>query len=87
MRLGVLARSAVIFVPLLIICASRVHAQRAAGPAGMSKEVNRCLIVMRTAASRRKTNRERDIEERLAVCVRTDASPAWRRPDDRARTA
>lgn len=42
------------FLPLLVICAARVNAQRGASPQGLTQEVNRCLTVVRVAATRRR---------------------------------
>jgi hypothetical protein len=56
MRLGPLARSALVLLPLLV-CAGRLHAQRSANPQRVTQEVNRCLTVVRVAASRRRTDR------------------------------
>lgn len=80
MRVGTLARSAIIFVPLLLICVGRLHAQRSASPDGLTKEVNRCLTVMRVAASRRRNNAP---QGRGPVAVRTDTSGGWA-PSNRA---
>ena len=76
MRVGTLARSAIIFVPLLLICVGRLHAQRSASPDGLTKEVNRCLTVMRVAASRRR-NTGSAPSGRGRVAVRTDAAGGW----------
>ncbi len=77
MRLGRLVSSAVIFVPLLLVCAGRLHAQRGGSPQGMTQEVNRCLTVMRVAAARRRTNEDERQREQLSVAVRSDSSPAF----------
>jgi hypothetical protein len=45
-------RFALICVPLAI-CAARLHSQSAGSPAGVTQDVNRCLTVVRVAASRR----------------------------------
>ena len=73
MRLGTLIKSAIVFVPLLIICGARMHAQRTASPE-MTQEVSRCLTVMRVATARRKTSKERAERDQLNASVRTDAS-------------
>jgi hypothetical protein len=86
MRLGRLLGSAIVFVPLLLICASRVHAQRGANPNGMTQEVNRCLTVMRVAASRRKTD-ESGRREKLGSRVGSDAAGAFGRPRSSAKSA
>jgi hypothetical protein len=52
MRLSPLTRSALVLIPLLL-CASRLHTQRAGSMQGMTQEVNRCLTLVRVAASRR----------------------------------
>ena len=86
MRLGRLLGSAIVFVPLLLICASRVHAQRGANPNGMTQEVNRCLTVMRVAASRRKTGHE-SRREKFSSRVSSDAAGALGRPRSSAKSA
>ena len=63
MRLRLLTRSAFVLLPLLVF-AGRFHAQRVP-PGGMTQEVNRCLTIVRVAASRRKSSQER--EERQAL--------------------
>jgi hypothetical protein len=87
MRLGRLLGSAIVFVPLLLICASRVHAQRGANPNGMTQEVNRCLTVMRVAASRRKTGHESRRREKFSSRVSSDAAGAFGRPRSSAKSA
>ena len=88
MRLGPVARCAFVFVPLLLVCAGRLHASRAATPDRMTSEVNRCLTVMRAAASRRKkTTKERELEERLALSVKTDAGSPWKQSGRPAQSA
>ena len=57
MTLGRVTRCAVLLVPLFV-CAGRLHAQRAAPPAGVLQEVNRCLSLVR-ATSRRRHEQER----------------------------
>jgi hypothetical protein len=86
MRLRTLARSSLVFVPLLLICAARVHAHRTAAPDRMTQELNRCLTVMRIAASRRKTATE--IRGGAALAAKTDSAAAWvRQPDRHEKTA
>ena len=46
------SRFILICVPL-VICAARLHSRGAASPAGVTQDVNRCLTVVRLAASRR----------------------------------
>jgi hypothetical protein len=75
MRLRTLARSAIVFVPLLLICAGRLHAHRSASPDRMTQELNRCLTLMRVAAARRKTGAE--TRGGVTVAVRTDSTAAW----------
>ena len=87
MRLGRLIGSAVIFVPLLLVCAGRLHAQRSGSPQGMTQEVNRCLTVMRVAAGRRRTAENERQRERLSVAVRCDSSRAFGHQDLGAKSA
>jgi hypothetical protein len=84
MRLGRLVGATVVLVPLLLVCAARLHAQRGASPHGVTQEVNRCLTVMRVASSRRRTARER---EKLCSSVASDAAGAFGRPRVRAKIA
>jgi hypothetical protein len=51
-RFRLIARSALVLLPLLM-CAARLHAQRAT-PQGVTQEVNRCLSLVRVASSRRR---------------------------------
>ena len=46
------SRFILICVPLAI-CAARLHSQGAGSPSGVTQDVNRCLTVVRLAASRR----------------------------------
>lgn len=85
MRFGTLARSAVVLLPLLVVCAARLHAQRTAAPDRMTQEVNRCLTVMRVAAARRKSTSDSRV---AAPSARTDGAPSWApRPGRNERTA
>ena len=87
MRVGRIVASALVFLPLLLICAGRVNAQRGGTPQGMTQEVNRCLTVMRVAASRRRSTRERRRRD-LAAGVQNDRCRAFDRPQyQNARTA
>ena len=61
MRLSPLTRSALVLIPLLL-CASRLHTQRGASMQGMTQEVNRCLTIVRVAASRRRNRKQDDRE-------------------------
>jgi hypothetical protein len=73
-RLSPLTRSALVLIPLLL-CAGRLHAQRARSPEGVTQEVNRCLTLVRVATSRRKGERDRTgVERPGAANVRTDAA-------------
>jgi hypothetical protein len=45
-------RAFLIFIPL-VICASRVHGHAVATPGALTQEVNRCLTLVRIAATRR----------------------------------
>jgi hypothetical protein len=76
-----LARSAVLLVPLLVVCGARLHAQRSATPERLPQELNRCLTLIRVAAARRRPSD--DVASRLALAVRSDGGPSWlprRRP-------
>ena len=75
MRLRTLVRSAVVFIPLLLVCAGRMHAQRTAAPERMTQELNRCLTVMRVAAARRRSTAE--ARGRVPNSVPVDAAPGW----------
>lgn len=75
MRLRTLVRSAVVFIPLLLVCAGRLHAQRTAPPERMTQELNRCLTVMRVAAARRRGTTETG--GRVPRSVAVDAAPGW----------
>ena len=68
MRLRFVTRCAFVLLPLLIF-AGRLHAQRAATPGGMTQEVNRCLTIVRVAASRRKSSQEREERQALEIAV------------------
>jgi hypothetical protein len=57
MRLGQVTRCALLLVPLFV-CGARLHAQRAAAPAAVLQEANRCLSLVR-ASSRRRQQTER----------------------------
>jgi hypothetical protein len=74
MRLGRLGWSAVIFVPLLLVCGSRLYGQRSGSPQGVTQEVNRCLTVIRVAASRRKGGR--GVKQRPSSSVASDGTAA-----------
>jgi hypothetical protein len=58
MRLGQVTRWALLLVPLFI-CGARLHAQRAAAPAAVLQEANRCLGLVR-ASSRRRQRSDQD---------------------------
>jgi hypothetical protein len=87
MRLGRLLGSAIVFVPLLLICAGRLNAQRGSTPQGMTQEVNRCLTVMRVAASRRKTGRDGRQQEKRRASLSSDSGCAFGQPRARAKSA
>ena len=70
MRLSPLTRAALVLIPLLL-CASRLHSQRKASVQGMTQEVNRCLTIVRVAASRRRNRKE---ERFGAGGIATDAT-------------
>ncbi len=61
MRLGQLTRCALLLVPLFV-CGARLHAQRAAAPAAVLQEANRCLSLVRASSRRRQQS---DREQRL----------------------
>jgi hypothetical protein len=75
MRLSPLTRSALVLIPLLL-CANRIHAQRTANMQGMTQEVNRCLTIVRVAASRRRNPKSQDAERFGAAGVVTDGAAA-----------
>jgi hypothetical protein len=86
MRLSPLTRSALVLIPLLL-CANRIHAQRTANMQGTTQEVNRCLTMVRVAASRRRNRKnsggELDRLVKPAAAARSGSLP----PHDRRRTA
>ena len=86
MRLGRLLGSAIVFVPLLLICAGRLNAQRNATPQGMTQEVNRCLTVMRVAASRRKNGKD-DPRQEKRRSLSSDSARAFGRPGASVKSA
>jgi hypothetical protein len=61
-RFKVITRCALVLLPLLL-CAGRLQAQRSRGPHNMTQEVNRCLSIVRVAASRRKTERRGTVKD------------------------
>jgi hypothetical protein len=63
MRFVPIARFALVLLPLLV-CAGRIHAHRSGGMDGMTREVNRCLTVVRVAATRRRGRLEQERKER-----------------------
>jgi hypothetical protein len=87
MRLGRLLGSAIVFVPLLLICAGRLNAQRGATPQGMTQEVNRCLTVMRVAASRRKNGEDGRRQEKRRASLSSDSAQAFGRPSASVKSA
>ena len=50
--LNALTRTALIVLPLTIV-AARLHGPIAQGPVGVTQDLNRCLLLVRTAATRR----------------------------------
>jgi hypothetical protein len=50
-------RAFLILIPL-VICASRVHGHAAATPGAVTQEVNRCLTMVRIAATRRSPGKQ-----------------------------
>jgi hypothetical protein len=74
MRLSPLTRSALVLIPLLL-CASRIHSQRAASMQGMTQEVNRCLTLVRVAASRRREGKSnQDLDRFKSAGVASDGA-------------
>jgi hypothetical protein len=74
MRLSPFTRSALVLIPLLL-CAGRIHSQRNGSVQGVTQEVNRCLTIVRVAASRRRDRKGRQSVERFgAAGVATDGS-------------
>ena len=69
MRLGPVARSAIVLLPLLFVCAARIHAQRSAAPQGVTQEINRCLALVRATTSRRRQEHDRKLEQQTAVAA------------------
>ena len=65
MRLRTVARYSLILLPLLV-CAGRIHANRARNPQGTTQDVNRYLTAVRVAASRRRNEKVRE-DQLLAV--------------------
>ena len=62
-------RAFLMIIPLLI-CASRVHGHAVATPGALTQEVNRCLTMVRIAATRRSPTKV------AARCVRA-AGYSW----------
>ena len=82
MRLSPLTRSALVLIPLLL-CANRIHSQRTANLQGTTQEVNRCLTMVRVAASRRRNRKDTTDLERfksagVAADGRSEGSPPSR---------
>jgi hypothetical protein len=50
----------------VVICFSRVHGHAAATPGAMTQEVNRCLTMVRIAATRR-SNEPRKMAPKIAL--------------------
>jgi hypothetical protein len=71
MRFGRVTRYALLLVPLLV-CAARLHAQRAAPPNAVVQEANRCLSLVRASSRRRQRNEREQRAERVESSVRTD---------------
>ena len=55
MRLREVTRFALLLVPL-VVCASRLHAQRTATPVVLLQEANRCLSLARASSRRRQSS-------------------------------
>lgn len=63
MRFSPITRFALVLLPLLV-CAGRIQAHRSGGMDGMTREVNRCLTVVRVAAMRRRGRVEQERKEK-----------------------
>jgi hypothetical protein len=87
MRLGRLIGGAVILVPLLLVCAARLNAQRHGTPQGMTQEVNRCLTVMRAFSARRRTAEADRQRERMHNAVRSDCGMVYVSQQAESKTA
>ena len=77
MRLGRVTRYALLLVPLLV-CAARLHAQRAAPPDAVVQEANRCLSLVRAISRRRQRNEREQRTEPVGSTVRTDTIAIYR---------
>jgi hypothetical protein len=77
MRLGRVTRFALLLVPL-VVCAARLHAQRAAAPAALLQEANRCLSLVRASSKRRQRNERDQRQEPVWGSVRPDATAIYR---------
>ena len=77
MRLGRVTRYALLLVPLLV-CAARLHAQRAAPPNAVLQEANRCLGLVRASSRRRQRNEREQRVEPVEASVRTDTIAIYR---------
>ena len=86
MRLGRVTRYALLLVPLFV-CAARLHAQRAAAPAALLQEANRCLSLVRASSKRRQRNERDQRQEPVRGSVRPDATAIHRDCDAAARNA
>ncbi len=87
MPLRVWTRSALVLLPLLVL-AGRLHAQRTASPQGMTQELNRCLTIVRVAASRRRGEASgRETILRRAASGRTPSADGEATPAGLAKTA
>jgi hypothetical protein len=87
MRLRVLTRSALVLLPLLVL-AGRLHAQRTASPQGMTQDVNRCLTIVRVAATRRRGERQdRQTTARVSAALRADGRASAARTARLAKSA
>jgi hypothetical protein len=71
MRFGRITRYALLLVPL-VVCAARLHAQRAAPPNAVLQEANRCLSLVRASSRRRQRNEREQRAEPVESTVRTD---------------
>ena len=88
MRLSPLTRSALVLIPLLL-CAGRLHSQRAATMQGTTQEVNRCLTIVRVAASRRRNRKsdDRELDRFKSAGVATDRAARLLAPSSKRKSA
>ena len=86
MRLGRVTRYALLLVPLFV-CMGRLHAQRAAAPAALLQEANRCLGLVRASSRRRQKNEREQRGESVWGSLRTDSAAIYREHSGRVEDA